>query len=72
MVWLNSVIYWLINHYTDWTQTGVTSFGRKFDFHVVIYCNFGNFGESFIFADSIKRHICDVKIRYFVIIYLHK
>ena len=26
--WLNSVIYWLINHCTDWARTCVTSFGR--------------------------------------------
>ena len=37
--WLNSVIYWLINHCMDWAQTGVTSFGRQFDFHDVIYDN---------------------------------
>ena len=37
--WLNSVIYWLINHCTDWARTGVTSFGRQFDFHDVIYHN---------------------------------
>ena len=30
--WLNSVIYWLINHCTDWARTGVTSLGRQFDF----------------------------------------
>ena len=34
--WLNSVIYWLIYHCTDWARTGVTSFGRQFDFHDVI------------------------------------
>ena len=27
----------------------------------VIYCRFGNFRENFIFANSIKRHISDVK-----------
>ena len=26
------------------------------------YCKFGNFRENFIFANSVKRHICDVKI----------
>ena len=26
------------------------------------YCKFGNFRENFIFAKSVKRHICDVKI----------
>ena len=30
--WLNRVIYWLINHCTDRTRTGVTSFGHQFDF----------------------------------------
>ena len=25
------------------------------------YCKFENFYENFIFANSIKRHICDVK-----------
>ena len=24
------------------------------------YCKFGNFRENFIFANSIKRHICDI------------
>ena len=37
--WLNSVIYWLINHCMDWARTGVKSFGRQFDFHDVIYHN---------------------------------
>ena len=40
--WLNSVIYWLINH----CMTGVMSFGNQFDFHDVIYhiepCNIDN------------------------------
>ena len=26
-----------------------------------MYCKFGNFREHFIFANSAKRHICDVK-----------
>ena len=26
-----------------------------------MYCRFGNFPENFIFANSIKRHISDVK-----------
>ena len=25
------------------------------------YCRFGNFRDNFIFANSGKRHICDVK-----------
>ena len=44
--WLNPVIYSLIKHYKDWTQIGVTSIGRMFDFHDVIYhiqlCNVDN------------------------------
>ena len=35
--WLNSVIYWLLNHCTGWARTKVTSFSRQFDFHDVIY-----------------------------------
>ena len=32
-------------------------------YHAVhfMYCRFGNFRENFIFANSIKRHISDVK-----------
>ena len=26
-----------------------------------MYCKFGNFRENFIFANSVKRHICDVQ-----------
>ena len=25
------------------------------------YCKFGNFRENFIFANSVKRHICDAR-----------
>ena len=25
------------------------------------YCKFGHFSENFIFANSVKRHICDIK-----------
>ena len=28
---------------------------------VLVYCRFGNFCENFFFANSIKRHISDVK-----------
>ena len=28
----------------------------------LVYCKFGNFRENFIFANSLKRHICDVQI----------
>ena len=31
------MIYLLINCFTDWVQTGVTSFGRQFDFNDLIY-----------------------------------
>ena len=26
-----------------------------------MYCKLGNFPENFIFVNSVKRHICDVK-----------
>ena len=29
----------------------------------LIYCKFGNVRENFISANSVKRHICDVKMR---------
>ena len=35
--WLNSAIYWSINHCTDRALTGVTPFGSPVDFHDVIY-----------------------------------
>ena len=28
---------------------------------LLIYYKFGNFRENFIFVNSIKRHICDIK-----------
>ena len=28
-------------------------------FHVSTYCKSGNFRENFIFANSVKNHICD-------------
>ena len=34
---LNLVIYWLINHSTDWAQIGVTSIGPQFNFQDVTY-----------------------------------
>ena len=37
-----------------------------------IYCKFRNFRENFIFANSIKRHICDVKNRDQGMIYLYQ
>ena len=27
-----------------------------------IYCKSGNFRENFSFANSVKRHICDIKV----------
>ena len=27
----------------------------------MVYCKFGNFRENFIFANSVKRHICDAQ-----------
>ena len=29
--------------------------------YFAIYCKFGNFRENFIFANSVKRHICKLK-----------
>ena len=29
------------------------------------YSNFRNYRENFIFANSVKRHICDAKIRHY-------
>ena len=37
-----------------------------------MYCKFGNFLENFIFANGVKRHICDVKIRDKGRIYLYQ
>ena len=36
------------------------------------YCKFRNFRENFIFTNSVKRHICDVKICDYDMIYLHQ
>ena len=33
----------------------------KSDLMHMQYCKFGNFRENFIFANSVKRHICDAK-----------
>ena len=52
--WLNSVIYWLINHCWDWTWNGMTSFGPHFDFHDIIYriqpCNVDDRRHNVIFT----------------------
>ena len=37
-----------------------------------IYCKFGNVRDNFIFVNSVKRHISDVKIRNQGMIYLYK
>ena len=54
--WLNSVIYWLINHCTDWARTSVTSFGCQFEFHDVIYhiphCNADNRRCNVVFTTT--------------------
>ena len=34
---------------------------KEFDDFSSKYCRSGNFRENFIFADSIKRHVCDIK-----------
>ena len=28
----------------------------------LLYCEFERFGENFVFTNSVRRHICDVKI----------
>ena len=35
--WINSVIYWIINHCTDWAQPDMMSFRCQFDIHEVTY-----------------------------------
>ena len=44
-------------------QTKVSSCvsGLKGAINVVIYCKFGNFRDNFLFTNSVKRHICDIK-----------
>ena len=50
------MIHRLINHCTDWAWTGVTSFGRQFDFHDVIYhiqpCNIDNRWHNIVFTTN--------------------
>ena len=54
--WLNSVICWLINHCTAWARTSMTSFGRQFKFHDVIYhkphCNVDNRRHNVVFTTT--------------------
>ena len=45
-------------YYRTWSKKCT---GRIFFFHCFTYCKFGNFREIFIFASSVKRHICHVK-----------
>ena len=56
--WLNSVNYWLINHCTGWTQTGVASFGRQFDFNDVTYhighCNVDTRPGNVVFTTFVR------------------
>ena len=56
--WLNPVNYWLINHCTGWTRTGVTSFGRQFDFNDVTYhighCNVDTRRGNVVFTTSVR------------------
>ena len=33
----------------------------EYTYQLVTYCKSGNFRYNFIFANSVKRHICDVK-----------
>ena len=55
---LNSVIYWLINHCTDWTQTAVMLFSPQLIFHDIIYhiqqCNIDNRMLNVVFT-TIRR-----------------
>ena len=38
--------------------------------HFIDYCKFGNFRENFVFANSVKRRICDIKNRDYGMIHL--
>ena len=52
--------YWLINHWTDWARTSVTSFGRKFDFHDVLYhiwhCNVDNRRRNIVLTTIVRKN----------------
>ena len=43
-------------------QTHNTSCGSPLVYRAQLYCISGNFRENLIFANSVKRHTCDVKI----------
>ena len=55
-------------YHVKWRQQ-LTSFWAQFNLsfldnwcgHRSNYCKFRNFGENFIFSNSVKSHICDVK-----------
>ena len=38
----------------------------------IVYCKFGNFRENFIFADSVKTHICKVEFHDKGVIYAYQ
>ena len=42
------------------THDNKTSYRRECN-QLHHYCKFGNFRDNFIFANSMKKHICDVK-----------
>ena len=56
--WLNPVNYWLKNHCMGWTRTGVTSFGRQFDFNDVTYhighCNADTRRSNVVFTIFVR------------------
>ena len=65
--WLNSVIYWLINHFMNWEPTGVTSFDHQSDFHGIIYhiqhCKVDNRQHNIVFT-TIGRSKCTCTLKY--------
>ena len=56
-----------LNYYSEWlcneTVMAFTADGYDMftSWKVHNYCKLGNFRENFIFANSVKRHICDKK-----------
>ena len=67
---------YLVSHYGPasktplrWCFTGRPTVARdcmldgldNSNLYQLVYCLFGNFRESFIFAINVKRHICDFK-----------
>ena len=45
---------------------------RTLNSHLISYCKFGNFRKYIIFANSVKKHISDVKNREQGMIYLYQ